>query len=131
MGERVAFVGLGVMGYPMAGWLRRTGHEVTVFNRTAAKARVWAEEHGGSVAATPAEASANADLVFPCVGDDPDVRAVVLGPGGVLSAMRPGSVFVDHTTASADLARQIAAAGGERGVACKPHHGQSHHPQSR
>jgi 3-hydroxyisobutyrate dehydrogenase len=118
MGERVAFVGLGVMGYPMAGWLRRAGHAVTVFNRTDARARAWGEEYGGSVAATPAEAAANADIVFTCVGDDPDVRAVVLEPGGVLAAMRPGSVFVDHTTASADLAREIAAAGGERGVAC-------------
>jgi 3-hydroxyisobutyrate dehydrogenase-like beta-hydroxyacid dehydrogenase len=118
MGEHVAFVGLGVMGYPMAGWLRRAGHEVTVFNRTADRARAWAEEYRGRVAATPAEAAANANFVFTCVGDDPDVRAVVLEPGGVLAAMRPGSVFVDHTTASADLAREIAAAGGERGVAC-------------
>jgi len=118
MGERVAFVGLGVMGYPMAGWLRRAGHEVTVFNRTAAKARAWVEEYGGSVAATPGEAAAIADLVFTCVGDDPDVRAVVLEKNGVLSAMRPGSVFVDHTTASADLAREIAAVGNERGIAC-------------
>jgi len=114
----VAFVGLGVMGYPMAGWLRRAGHEVTVFNRTAARARAWVAEHGGSVAATPAEAAAEADLVLTCVGDDPDVRAVVLETGGVLAAMRPGAVFVDYTTASADLAREIAAAGGERGVAC-------------
>jgi len=118
MGERVAFVGLGVMGYPMAGWLRRAGHEVTVFNRTATKARAWGEEYGGRVAATPAEAAAEADLVFTCVGDDPDVRAVVLGADGVLAAMRPGTVFVDHTTASADLAREIATAGSERGVAC-------------
>jgi len=118
MAERVSFVGLGVMGYPMAGWLRRAGHEVTVFNRTGAKARAWREEYGGRVAATPGEAAADADLVFTCVGDDPDVRAVVLEAGGVLAAMRPGSVFVDHTTASADLAREIAAAGGARGVAC-------------
>jgi 3-hydroxyisobutyrate dehydrogenase len=113
----VAFLGLGVMGYPMAGWLRRKGHEVTVYNRTRAKATRWSEEYGGRVAATPA-AAADADIVFSCVGDDPDVRAVVLGTDGVLGAMRRGAIFVDHTTASAGVAREIAAAGRERGVHC-------------
>jgi 3-hydroxyisobutyrate dehydrogenase-like beta-hydroxyacid dehydrogenase len=118
MSERVAFLGLGVMGYPMAGWLSRAGHSVTVFNRTRAKADAWAAEYTGSVAATPAAAAAAGDIVFTCVGDDPDLREVVLGDGAVLASMSPGSVFVDHTTASADLAREIAAAGGERGIAC-------------
>jgi 3-hydroxyisobutyrate dehydrogenase-like beta-hydroxyacid dehydrogenase len=116
--ERVAFLGLGVMGYPMAGWLSRKGHDVTVFNRTSAKAQAWAKEHGGKTAATPAEAAANADMVFTCVGDDPDLRAVVLGADGVLATMRRGTVFVDHTTASAGVAREIAAAGEARGVKC-------------
>jgi len=118
MSERVAFLGLGVMGFPMAGWLARKGHEVTVFNRTTAKAEAWAREHGGRAAGTAAEAAAGADIVFTCLGDDPDLREVVLGSGGVLAAMRPGSVFVDHTTASADLAREIAGAGRGRDVAC-------------
>jgi 3-hydroxyisobutyrate dehydrogenase len=106
------------MGYPMAGWLRRAGHDVTVYNRTAAKAKAWVAEHGGTAAATPAAAVADVDFAFTCVGDDPDVRAVVLGSGGVLTGMRSGAVFVDHTTASADLAREIAAAGRARGIHC-------------
>jgi 3-hydroxyisobutyrate dehydrogenase len=118
MAERLAFVGLGVMGFPMAGWLARAGHEVTVFNRTTAKAIAWADQYGGAAAATLAEAAASADVVLTCVGDDPDVREIVLGDRGLLEAMRPGTVFVDHTTASADLAREIAAAGAKRGVAC-------------
>jgi 3-hydroxyisobutyrate dehydrogenase len=118
MGQRVAFLGLGVMGYPMAGWLGRAGHDVTVYNRTAAKAQAWVTAHGGAAAATPAAAVASADFVFTCVGDDPDLRAVVLGSGGALAAMRSGAVFVDHTTASAGLAREIAAAGRTRGVHC-------------
>ena len=118
MAERVAFVGLGVMGFPMAGWLSSAGHSVTVFNRTRAKAESWAERHEGSVAGSLAEAAASADIVFTCVGDDPDVREVVLGTDGILEAMRPGSVFVDHTTASADLAREIADAGRARGIGC-------------
>jgi 3-hydroxyisobutyrate dehydrogenase-like beta-hydroxyacid dehydrogenase len=113
----VAFLGLGVMGYPMAGWLARKGHRVTVYNRTRAKAERWREEYGGQVAETPAAAGA-ADIVFSCVGDDPDLRAIALGADGVLAAMRPGAIFVDHTTASADVAREIAAAGRERGVHC-------------
>jgi len=118
MGEKVAFIGLGVMGYPMAGWLAKAGHEVVVFNRTQSKAESWAREYEGSAAATPAAAAAAADIVFTCVGDDPDLREVVLGSGGVLAAMKSGAVFVDHTTASADLAREIAAAGEPKGVLC-------------
>jgi 3-hydroxyisobutyrate dehydrogenase len=102
----------------MAGWLSRAGHEVTVYNRTRAKADAWAKEYGGAVAATPAEAASRAGFVFSCVGDDPDLRAVVLDSGGVLAALQPGSVFTDHTTASAGLAREIAAAGLARGVQC-------------
>lgn len=118
MAERVAFVGLGVMGFPMAGWLAEAGHSVTVFNRTRPKAGDWAGRYAGSVAGSLAEAAAGADIVLTCVGDDPDVREVVLGADGLIQAMRPGTVFVDHTTASADLAREIAAAGQARGVAC-------------
>ncbi|HEX6994605.1 MAG TPA: NAD(P)-dependent oxidoreductase [Gammaproteobacteria bacterium] len=115
---KVAFLGLGVMGYPMAGWLSKAGHDVTVYNRTRQKAERWTSEHRGRLADSPAQAADGADLVFTCVGDDPDVREVVLGPDGVLAGMKKGAVFVDHTTASAGLAREIAAAGGERGVAC-------------
>jgi len=118
MGRKVAFLGLGVMGYPMAGWLSRAGHEVTVFNRTAAKAERWIAEYGGAVAATPAEAAAGQEIVFACVGDDPDVRQVVLGEHGALAAMQSGAVFVDHTTASAGVAREVAEAGRERGIDC-------------
>jgi 3-hydroxyisobutyrate dehydrogenase len=118
MSETVAFIGLGVMGYPMAGWLSRAGHAVTVYNRTQSKAESWAREYSGTVAASAAEAAAAADFVFTCVGDDPDLREVVLGSGGVLAATRAGAVFVDHTTASADLAREIAASGVGSGVLC-------------
>jgi 3-hydroxyisobutyrate dehydrogenase len=116
-----AFVGLGVMGYPMAGHLARNGFEVTVFNRTGAKAEQWLEEHGGgsvrtALAGTPGEAAANADVVFLCVGNDDDVRSVVFGDDGVLAAMKEGAILVDHTTASADLARELAAACAEKGV---------------
>ena len=114
----VAFLGLGVMGFPMAGWLQRKGHAVTVFNRTAAKAQRWCEQYGGRSATTPAAAVQGAELVFSCVGADPDLRAIALGADGVIAAMRPGAIFVDHTTASADLAREIAAAGAKRGVHC-------------
>lgn len=114
----VAFLGLGVMGYPMAGWLAKNGHTVTVYNRTAAKAQRWAEQHGGKAAATPAAAAQGAELVFSCVGDDPDLREIALGSDGAVAAMRPGTVYCDHTTASADLAREIAAAGKARGVHC-------------
>jgi 3-hydroxyisobutyrate dehydrogenase len=105
----VAFLGLGVMGHPMAGHLVRAGHTVTVYNRTAAKAQAWAAEHGGRAAPSPAEAAAGADFVFACVGNDDDLRAVTVGASGAFSGMRPGAVFVDHTTASAAVARELHA----------------------
>ncbi|MBT9503624.1 MAG: NAD(P)-dependent oxidoreductase [Burkholderiaceae bacterium] len=105
--RRVAFLGLGVMGYPMAGHLARAGHQVTVYNRTAAKAQAWAAEYGGTAAATPAEAARDCDFVFCCVGNDADLRSVVLGPSGAFAGMKPGAVFVDHTTASAEVAREL------------------------
>ena len=107
---RAAFIGLGVMGFPMAGHLRRAGHEVTVFNRTAARAAAWAERHGGRTASTPRVAAAGAELVFVCVGNDEDLRAVTLGEDGVLAGLAPGGLLVDHTTASADVARELDAA---------------------
>ncbi|MCS6779231.1 MAG: NAD(P)-dependent oxidoreductase [Geminicoccaceae bacterium] len=107
---RTAFVGLGVMGYPMAGHLVKHGHEVRVFNRSPAKADAWAEQYGGVACRTPREAARGADFVFCMVGDDPDVRAVVYGADGILAGMAPGAVLVDHTTASADLARELFAA---------------------
>lgn len=118
MTMNVAFLGLGVMGYPMAGWLSKAGHNVSVYNRTTAKAERWAEEYRGQLADSPPDAVAGADIVFTCVGDDPDLREIVLGPNGVLPAMKRGAVLVDHTTASAGVAREIYAAGTERGVAC-------------
>ena len=111
-----AFVGLGVMGYPMAGHLATAGHQVTVFNRTSARADAWVAEHGGASAPTPAEVAAEADFVFVCVGNDDDVRSVTLAEAGVLQSMVSGSVLVDHTTASADLAQELHAAAAERGV---------------
>ena len=113
---KVAFLGLGVMGYPMAGHLKnKGGHDVTVYNRTAAKAEKWAKEHGGSHAATPAEAAKGADFVFCCVGNDDDLRSVTTGPDGAFSTMKKGAIFVDNTTASAAVARELdeaARAGG-------------------
>ncbi len=114
---KVAFLGLGVMGWPMAGHLARAGHVVTVFNRTAAKAEAWVAANGGATASTPAAAVAGAAFVFACVGNDDDVRAVTLGREGAFAAMGPGAVFVDHTTTSALLARELAAAAAERGLA--------------
>jgi len=105
---KVAFIGLGVMGYPMAGHLAKGGHEVTVYNRTAAKADQWAKEHGGSAAPTPRQAAEGCEIVFSCVGNDDDLRSVVLGPEGILAGMTAGTVFVDHTTASANVARELA-----------------------
>ncbi|MFZ9406937.1 MAG: NAD(P)-dependent oxidoreductase [Burkholderiaceae bacterium] len=105
----VAFLGMGVMGAPMAGHLARAGHQVTVYNRTAAKAQAWATEYGGRAAATPREAAAGADIVFACVGNDDDLRSVVLGADGAFAGMKPGSLFVDHTTASAEVARELHA----------------------
>jgi 3-hydroxyisobutyrate dehydrogenase-like beta-hydroxyacid dehydrogenase len=104
------------MGYPMAGHLAAKGHDVTVYNRTNARAEAWVAEHGGAGAATPKEAGAGAGIVFACVGDDNDLRQVALGEDGILAGMRPGAVFVDHTTASADVAREIHAVAKERGV---------------
>jgi 3-hydroxyisobutyrate dehydrogenase-like beta-hydroxyacid dehydrogenase len=112
----VAFIGLGVMGGPMAGHLAAAGHEVSVSNRTAAKAEAWAAANVGRAVATPRLAAQDADAVFICVGNDEDVRSVVLGAEGALASMRPGSVLVDHTTASADLARELAATCGAHGV---------------
>ena len=113
---KIAFLGLGVMGAPMARHLAGAGHAMTVYNRTAAKAEAWVAAHGGHGAATPAEAALAADIVLTCVGNDDDLRAVVLGPDGALAAMRPGALFIDHTTVSAEIARETAAAGEGRGV---------------
>jgi len=106
---RVAFLGLGVMGYPMAGHLKRSGHDVVVFNRSGAKAARWTGEFGGTSAATPGEAASNTDVVMACVGRDDDLRAVTLGENGAFATMKKGAVFVDHTTASATIARELAA----------------------
>ncbi len=111
---KLAFVGLGVMGYPMAGHLQQAGHEVTVYNRTASKAAAWVETYGGASAATPALAAAEADRVCVCVGNDDDVRSVLLGDAGVFGALAPGAIVVDHTTASASLAREMAEYARER-----------------
>jgi 3-hydroxyisobutyrate dehydrogenase len=114
--RRVAFLGLGVMGDPMAGHLARAGHQVTVYNRTAAKAEAWVKTYGGAHADTPAQASAGADFVFACVGNDDDLRAVVLGDQGAFAGMAQGATFVDHTTASAAVARELHALAGSRGL---------------
>jgi 3-hydroxyisobutyrate dehydrogenase-like beta-hydroxyacid dehydrogenase len=114
--RRVAFLGLGVMGHPMAGHLARAGHQVTVYNRTAAKAEAWVKEYGGACAATPAEAVRGAEFVFCCVGNDDDLRSVVLGEQGAFAGMAAGAVFVDHTTASAAVARELHAEGAKRGL---------------
>jgi len=114
----VAFIGLGVMGYPMAGHLKQKGgHEVTVYNRTEAKAEKWVAQHGGSHASTPAEAAAGKDFVFACVGNDDDLRAVTIGKEGAFQSMKPGSVFIDNTTASAEVARELHAEAARRGFA--------------
>jgi 3-hydroxyisobutyrate dehydrogenase-like beta-hydroxyacid dehydrogenase len=114
---KVAFLGLGVMGYPMAGHLlKKGGHEVTVYNRTAGKAQQWAKEYGGRHAATPREAAKDCDFVMMCVGNDDDVRSVVYGDNGALAGMKKGAVLVDHTTASAILARELHAKCREKGV---------------
>ncbi len=113
---KLAFLGLGVMGYPMAGHLAAKGHEVTVYNRTAAKAEKWAAQHGGNLAATPAEAAGGADMVMACVGNDDDLRAVCLGETGAFAGMKAGALFVDHTTVSAAVTRELYAAAKEVGV---------------
>ncbi len=114
--RRVAFLGLGVMGHPMAGHLARAGHATTVYNRSAAKAAAWVAEYGGAAAATPREAAAGAEVVFACVGNDADLRAVTLGADGAFAGMAPGAVFVDHTTASAEVARQLYQEALSRGL---------------
>ena len=111
---KVAFLGLGVMGFPMAGHIAAAGHDVTVYNRTASKAENWVAKHGGAMAATPALAAADADFVFACVGDDPDALAVALGDDGAFDAMREGAVYIDNSTVSADVARQLDVAARER-----------------
>lgn len=113
MAAKVAFLGLGVMGFPMAGHLAKAGHDVTVYNRTPVKAAAWVEKHGGRAAATPAEAAEGAEAVFCCVGNDDDVRQV---GGAALAALAPGALLVDHTTASAEVARELAAAADAKGV---------------
>ncbi|WP_299905677.1 NAD(P)-dependent oxidoreductase [uncultured Paracoccus sp.] len=113
---KVTFLGLGVMGYPMAGHLKAAGHDVTVYNRTAAKARKWADQHGGSWAATPREAASGADFVMACVGNDDDLRSVCLGPDGAFAGMTKGAIFVDHTTVSAAVTRELAEAATAAGL---------------
>ena len=114
--RKVAFLGLGVMGLPMAGHLALAGHQVTVYNRSAAKAVAWAAEFGGTTATTPREAAGGADIVFCCVGNDDDLRSVVLGEHGAFAGMKSGAVFVDHTTASAQVARELHAVAASRGL---------------
>jgi 3-hydroxyisobutyrate dehydrogenase len=114
--RRVAFLGLGVMGGPMAGHLAKAGHQVTVYNRSAAKAEAWVAAHGHASAATPREAAQGADFVFACVGNDDDLRSVVLGADGAFAGMKPGAVFVDHTTASAEVARELGAVAVDLGL---------------
>ena len=114
---RVAFLGLGVMGYPMAGHLAANGHDVTVYNRTGSKAEAWAGEHSGVAATSPAEAAAEAEFVFSCVGNDDDLRSVFTGPDGALASMKGGSVYVDHTTVSAAVTRELSALSEDRDIA--------------
>ncbi|MDH5556666.1 MAG: NAD(P)-dependent oxidoreductase [Alphaproteobacteria bacterium] len=114
--SKVAFIGLGVMGYHMAGHLKSGGHDVTVYNRTAAKAEAWVKQHGGASAATPREAAADCDIVFCCVGNDNDLRGVVLGDDGILAGMKAGATLVDNTTASADVARELYGEAKSRGL---------------
>ena len=113
---KLAFLGLGVMGYPMAGHLKAAGHDVTVYNRTATKAEAWAERHGGAWAASPRAAADGCDFVMACVGNDDDLRAVVTGPDGALAGMKPGAIFVDHTTVSATVTRELAALAHAQGA---------------
>ncbi|MFO1136569.1 MAG: NAD(P)-dependent oxidoreductase [Rhodoblastus sp.] len=115
---KVAFLGLGVMGFPMAGHLKtKGGCDVVVYNRSAAKAKAWVEKFGGVSAATPRAAAEGCDIVFACVGNDDDLRSVVLGPDGALAGMKKGAIFVDHTTASAEVARELHAAAAKLGIA--------------
>src|SRR5919108_368206 len=112
----VSFLGLGVMGFPMAGHLKKGGHEVTVYNRTQAKAQKWVETHGGKAATTPAEATKGQDIVFSCVGNDDDLRSVVLGEQGAFAGMSKGAIFVDHPTASANVARELGEVAKDKGL---------------
>lgn len=113
---RVAFLGLGVMGFPMAGHLAKAGHDVTVYNRSSAKAEAWVAEFGGKSAPTPREAASGAQVVFCCVGNDDDLRSVVLGDNGAFAGMAPNAIFVDHTTASAQVARELSALAAEKSL---------------
>jgi 3-hydroxyisobutyrate dehydrogenase len=113
---KTAFLGLGVMGFPMAGHLKKGGHEVTVYNRTQAKAQKWVETHGGKAATTPAEAAKGADIVFSCVGNDDDLRSIVQGEQGAFAGMSKGAIFVDHTTASANVARELGEVAKGKGL---------------
>lgn len=110
----IAFIGLGIMGYPMAGYIAKAGHDVTVYNRTSAKAEKWAAEFSGKAADTPAAAAHNADFVFCCVGNDDDLRAVTIGQGGAFETLKQGAVFIDNTTASAEVARELAQAARQK-----------------
>jgi 3-hydroxyisobutyrate dehydrogenase len=114
---RIAFLGLGVMGYPMAGHLAKAGHPMAVYNRTTSKAQAWSKEHGGTFGKTPAEAANGAEIVMACVGNDDDLRAVCLGPDGAFAAMSEGSTFVDHTTVSATVTAELYAAAKSKGIA--------------
>ncbi|MDP5085410.1 MAG: NAD(P)-dependent oxidoreductase [Yoonia sp.] len=114
---KLAFLGLGVMGYPMAGHLQAAGHDVTVYNRTAAKAEKWVAQHGGAMGATPAIAATGAEVVLACVGNDDDLRSVCLGEDGAFATMAPGSIFVDHTTVSAAVTQELHAIAAEKGIA--------------
>lgn len=114
--QKLAFLGLGVMGYPMAGHLKAAGYDVTVYNRTAKKAEDWVAQHGGSMATTPAEAAQGADIVFACVGNDDDLRSVCLGDAGAFATMSAGTLFVDHTTVSAKVTTELYAIAKEKGV---------------
>lgn len=115
--SKVAFIGLGVMGYPMAGHIRtKGGHDVTVYNRTLGKAQAWVAEYGGNAAATPEEAARDADFVFSCVGNDNDLRSVTMGDRGAFHGLKPGAIFIDNTTASANIARELYEAAKERGA---------------
>lgn len=113
--SKIAWIGLGVMGGPMAGHLQKAGHDVTVYNRTTSRAEEWVEQYGGSMALTPAQASKNCDFVFACVGNDDDLRAVTIGENGAFGSMKDGAIFVDHTTASAAVARELHADAQSRG----------------
>jgi len=113
---KVAFLGLGVMGFPMAGYLAKAGHDVCVYNRSPEKARAWLETYSGSAETTPQAAAADPDIVFSCVGNDDDLRSVLLGERGALQGCKSGAILIDHTTASAEVAREVSAAAAERGV---------------